>query len=227
NEPSDMRGRNISVSAEGIRFDVDIDNKEENIHLPIPGRFNVYNSLGAIAAASVMGIDTGSIKKGLESVEGVTGRVEVLDTGTDYKVIIDYAHTPDGIKNIISTVAEFAEGRVITLFGCGGDRDITKRPIMGEIAGELSDYCIITSDNPRTEEPMNIIRDIESGMKKTGCEYIVIEKRREAIGYALDFAQKGDVIILAGKGQETYQIIGNEKIDFDERVIVHQYLKKH
>jgi len=223
---SDMRSRNISINAGGIEFDVDINKKTEHISMPIPGRFNVYNTLGAISAAAAMGIDNEAIKKGLENSGGVTGRVEVLDTKTDYKVIIDYAHTPDGIKNIISTVSEFAEGRVITLFGCGGDRDDKKRSIMGKIAGELSDYCIITSDNPRTEEPMKIIRQIEKGMKETDCEYTVIENRRKAIGYALDFAEKGDVIILAGKGQETYQIIGREKIDFDERVIVHQFLNR-
>ncbi len=224
--PSDIQGNNIRISSDGVTFSINADNKEEEIFLPIPGRFNVYNSLGAIAAALAMGIDIRYIKEGLRRVEGVTGRVEVLDTDTDYKVIIDYAHTPDGIKNIISTVSEFAEGRVITLFGCGGDRDDAKRPVMGEIAGTLSDYCIITSDNPRTENPMKIIRDIETGMKKTDCEYIVIENRKEAIGYALDFAEKGDIVILAGKGQETYQIIGKEKIDFDERVIVHRFLNK-
>ncbi|MBQ8300503.1 MAG: UDP-N-acetylmuramoyl-L-alanyl-D-glutamate--2,6-diaminopimelate ligase, partial [Clostridia bacterium] len=137
-----------------------------------------------------------------------------------------YAHTPDGLENIISTVQEFAEGDVITLFGCGGDRDNTKRPMMGEIAGKLSDFSIITSDNPRTEDPVNIINHIEAGMKKTNGKYKVIVDRREAIGYALDNAKKGDVIILAGKGQETYQIIGKEKFDFDERVVVYNYLNK-
>ncbi len=150
--------------------------------------------------------------------------MEVVPTDTDYTVIIDYAHTPDGLENIINTVKDFAVGRVITLFGCGGDRDNTKRPIMGEISGKLSDYTIITSDNPRTEDPEAIIADIVEGIKKTDGEYTVITDRREAIAYALDNAKKDDVIILAGKGQETYQIIGKEKYDFDERVVVYKHL---
>ena len=155
----------------------------------------------------------------------MVGRVEVVPTDTDYTVIIDYAHTPDGLENIINCVKGFAEGRTITLFGCGGDRDSAKRPIMGEIAGRLSDFSIITSDNPRTEDPEKIVREIEEGMKRTGGEYIVITDRREAIAYALDNARAGDVIILAGKGQETYQIIGKEKHDFDERIEVYRHLK--
>ena len=150
--------------------------------------------------------------------------MEVVPTDTDYTVIIDYAHTPDGLENIINTVKDFAVGRVIALFGCGGDRDNTKRPIMGEISGKLSDYTIITSDNPRTEDPEAIIADIVEGIKKTDGEYTVITDRREAIAYALDNAKKNDVIILAGKGQETYQIIGKEKYDFDERVVVYKHL---
>ena len=153
------------------------------------------------------------------------GRVEVVPTDTDYTVIIDYAHTPDGLENIINCVQGFAQGRVITVFGCGGDRDSTKRPIMGEIAGRLSDFSIITSDNPRTENPQKIVDQIEDGMKKTDGKYICITDRREAIGYALDNAKAGDVIILAGKGQETYQIIGKEKFDFDERVEVYSHLR--
>ena len=167
-----------------------------------------------------------TIIKGLENATGVVGRVEVVPTNTDYTVIIDYAHTPDGLENIIKTVKDFAKGEVITLFGCGGDRDNTKRPIMGEIAGKLSDYSIITSDNPRTEDPVSIIEQIEVGMKRTDGKYKVIVDRRDAIAYALDHAKKDDVIILAGKGQETYQIIGKEKHDFDERVVVYKHLNK-
>ena len=173
-----------------------------------------------------LGIDMDTIIKGLENATGVVGRVEVVPTNTDYTVIIDYAHTPDGLENIIKTVKDFAKGDVITLFGCGGDRDNTKRPIMGEIAGKLSDYSIITSDNPRTEDPVSIIEQIEVGMKRTDGKYKVIVDRREAIAYALDHAKKDDVIILAGKGQETYQIIGKEKHDFDERVVVYKHLNK-
>ena len=169
--------------------------------------------------------DIEDIVKGLSLATGVLGRVEVVPTDTDYTVIIDYAHTPDGLMNIIDCVKGFAKGRVITLFGCGGDRDNRKRPIMGEIATDRSDFCIITSDNPRGENPDSIIDEIVSGVKVCKDKYITITDRRRAIGYALDIAKAGDVIILAGKGQETYQIIGKEKFDFDERIEVYKHLK--
>ena len=144
--------------------------------------------------------------------------------GQDFHVIVDYAHTPDGLENILSTVREFTENRVITLFGCGGDRDRTKRPLMGEIAAQLSDYCVVTSDNPRTEEPGAIIEDIMVGVKKHNCPHTVIVNRREAIDFALRFAEKGDTIVLAGKGHETYQIIGKTKNHFDEREVIAECL---
>ncbi len=222
----DLKASDIKISSSGADFTVEYNGKSYPVHIMIPGKFSVYNAICAMGATLKMGIDIDTVIKGLESATGVMGRVEVVPTNTDYTVIIDYAHTPDGLENIISTVQEFAEGDVITLFGCGGDRDNTKRPIMGEIAGKLSDYSIITSDNPRTEDPDDIIKQIESGIKKTNGKYKVITDRREAIGYALDNAKKGDVIILAGKGQETYQIIGKEKIDFDERVVVYNHLNK-
>jgi len=192
--------------------------------LCIPGTFSVYNALSAVCACIQLGIDMETITNGLRAAVGVLGRVEVVPTDTEYTVIIDYAHTPDGLENIIRAMKSFAKGRVITLFGCGGDRDNTKRTVMGEVAGTLSDFSIITSDNPRTEDPLQIINMIEEGMKKTNGEYIVIPDRREAIGYALDNAKAEDVVILAGKGQETYQIIGKEKFDFDERVVVFSHL---
>lgn len=216
----------IDINARGDRFTVSYNGNEYAMHLGIPGKFSVYNALSAIGAAVSLGIDMETIIKGLDAASGVMGRVEVVPTDTPYTVIIDYAHTPDGLENIIEAVREFADGRVITLFGCGGDRDSTKRAVMGEISGRLSDYTVITSDNPRTENPSAIIEQIVEGMKKTDGEYTVIENRREAIGWALDFAKKGDIVILAGKGQETYQIIGKEKHDFDERVIVYKHLNK-
>lgn len=222
----DLRAENIEISASGTKFDVAYNEKTYHADIAIPGRFSVYNAVCAMGAALQLGIDMDTIIKGLKNASGVMGRVEVVPTDTDYTVIIDYAHTPDGLENIISTVKDFAKGRVITLFGCGGDRDNTKRPIMGEIAGKLSDFTIITSDNPRTEEPLAIINQIETGMKRTNGKYMVIADRREAIGYALDNAAKDDVIILAGKGQETYQIIGKEKHDFDERAVVYKHLNK-
>lgn len=219
-----LRADDISINARGVDFKLIFDNRTYDMHLGIPGKFSVYNALSAIAAATALGIDMDTIKAGLANAVGVVGRVEVVPTNTDYTVIIDYAHTPDGLENIIEAVREFAIGRVITLFGCGGDRDSTKRAVMGEIAGRLSDYTVITSDNPRTENPSAIIKQIAEGMKKTDGEYTIIENREEAIKWVLDFAEKDDVIILAGKGQETYQIIGKEKFDFDERVIVAKYL---
>lgn len=222
----DLVAKNVKISPAGTDFDVDYCNNTYHVYIPIPGMFSVYNAVCAMGAAIELGFDMDTIIEGLKNATGVMGRVEVVPTDTDYTVIIDYAHTPDGLENIISTVKEFAKGRVITLFGCGGDRDNTKRPIMGEISGKLSDFTIITSDNPRTEDPVSIINQIEIGMKRTDGEYKVIVDRREAIGYALDNAKKGDVIILAGKGQETYQIIGKEKFDFDERVVVYKHLNK-
>ncbi len=223
---AELYAHNININARGDSFTVDYSGKSYDMHLGIPGKFSVYNAMSAIGAALSLGVDMETIKRGLDDASGVMGRVEVVPTDTPYTVIIDYAHTPDGLENIIEAVREFADGRVITLFGCGGDRDSTKRAVMGEISGRLSDYTVITSDNPRTENPSAIIEQIVEGMKKTDGRYTVIENRREAIGWALDFAEKGDIVILAGKGQETYQIIGKEKHDFDERVIVHQYLNK-
>ncbi len=223
---TDLKAENIKIAASGVDFDVIYEGKSYPMHLCIPGKFSVYNAMCAIGAAFSLGVDMPTIQRGLNKATGVMGRCEVVPTDTDYTVIIDYAHTPDGLENIIKTVKEFAKGRVITLFGCGGDRDSSKRAIMGEIAGRYSDYCILTSDNPRTEEPLSIVKMIEEGIKKTQSEYSLIVDRKEAIEYALRNAQKDDVIILAGKGQETYQIIGKTKIDFDERVVVYGILRK-
>ena len=227
-EGCDLRASDMKITARGDEFNVTYKGETYPVNIRIPGKFSVYNAICAAGAALQLGIDMDTIRRGLSEANGVLGRVEVVPTDTDYTVIIDYAHTPDGLENIIKSVKEFARGRVITLFGCGGDRDSTKRSIMGEIAGKYSDYSIITSDNPRTEDPISIVAMIEQGMKESGGEYTVIVDRRKAIGYALDFAEKDDVIILAGKGQETYQIIGKEKHDFDERAVVRDYLNnKH
>lgn len=220
----DLTAKDIHITARGSDFTVIYQGQEYPVHIAIPGKFSVYNAICAMGAAIALDIPIETARKGLADAQGVIGRAEVVPTDTPYTVIIDYAHTPDGLENILETVREFAKGRVIVLFGCGGDRDRTKRPIMGEIAGRLADFTVITSDNPRTEEPGKITREIEEGMKRTAGAFIMIENRREAIGYALDHAQPEDVIVLAGKGQETYQIIGQEKVDFDERVVVYQHL---
>lgn len=226
NSECDLKAENIKITSRGADFDIIYKGTKYPAHIQIPGTFSVYNAICAAGAAIQAGVGIEDVINGLAKAPGVVGRVEVVPTNTDYTVIIDYAHTPDGLENIINCVKGFAEGRTITLFGCGGDRDNSKRAVMGEIAGRLSDYSIITSDNPRTEDPELIVREIEEGMKKTDGKYIVITDRREAIGYALDFARKGDVIILAGKGQETYQIIGKDKHDFDERIEVYRHLKE-
>lgn len=212
-ENSDLKAENVELHKEGVSFTV--DNTE--FELGIPGKFSVYNALCAIGAAKAYGLDLPFIAKSLKSAKGVKGRAEVMNLGFDFTVLIDYAHTPNGVENILKTARGFAKGRVVILFGCGGDRDPIKRPIMGKIASSLADFCIVTSDNPRTEEPSAIINDI---LKGVSGEHVVIENRREAISYALHNAKKDDVIILAGKGHEDYQIIGKEKIHFDEHEIL-------
>ena len=222
---SDVYARDIEISENGVSFTIQlrsIDSMTINMHLT--GMFNVYNALAAASLAMIMGVDNEAIKRGLESVQSVPGRVEMLDTNTPYKVILDYAHSPDALENVLTTVRAFTKKRLITLFGCGGDRDHGKRPVMGEIVGRLADFSILTSDNPRTEDPDVILRSIERGMKKTKGKYVVIENRRDAIRYALEMGQEGDVIILAGKGNETYQDIMGVKRPFDEKVVVRELL---
>lgn len=211
---------NIEYKSVGVEFDALFNGEKTHISLAIPGQFSVYNALTAAGCCLGLGLSLEDISKGLETAHGVKGRIEVVKTDTDYTVIIDYAHTPDGLLNILNTIRGFAKGRIITVFGCGGDRDKTKRPQMGKIAGELSDYCVVTSDNPRTEEPSAIIEDVLAGISGTGCEYSVVENRFEAIEFALDNAKAEDIILLAGKGHETYQILKDRTIVFDEREIV-------
>ncbi len=220
---SDLKAENIRLRERGITFDVSYKGEERQLRLGIPGRFSVYNAMAAASGALCLGLSLEDIEKGLVIARGVKGRLEVVPTLTPYTVIIDYAHTPDGLENVIKAVRGFAKGRVVTLFGCGGDRDNKKRPIMGAIAGDLSDFVIVTSDNPRTEEPREIIKQIVAGMKKDN--FVCIESRKEAICYALDNAKEGDVVILAGKGHETYQIFKDKTIHFDEREVVKEHLK--
>ena len=218
---ADLCAENIVLSANGVSFSAG----GVEFSLGIPGGFSVYNALCAIGICKALGISSEDISLALSSAKGVKGRAEVVDIGDrNYTVMIDYAHTPDGVENILKTAKGFAKGRVVAVFGCGGDRDATKRPIMGRIAGELADFCVVTSDNPRTEDPMSIIRMVEEGVKETGKEYVVIESRRDAIKYALDNARENDVIILAGKGHETYQILSTGTIHFDEREVVREIL---
>ena len=179
-----------------------------------------------LLAALALGIPLEKSAAVLAHSAHVKGRVEVVPTDTDYTMLIDYAHTPDAVENVLRSVRGFARGRVIALFGCGGDRDKTKRPKMGAVAAELSDLVIVTSDNPRTENPKSIIQDILAGMYCSQTPHIVVENRIEAICYAMDHAQKDDVIVLMGKGHETYQIIGTEKRHLDEREIIANHLRQ-
>lgn len=224
---ADVFAREIEISENGVSFTIALRGLEEmEVSMHLTGMFNVYNALAAASLAMIMGIDRTAIKEGLESVKAVPGRVEMLDTQTPYRVILDYAHSPDALENVLKTVRAFTKNRLIALFGCGGDRDHGKRPIMGQIVGRLADFSILTSDNPRTEDPDAILRSIEQGMKKTKGEYVVIENRREAIRYALEMGCEGDVIILAGKGNETYQDIMGVKRPFDEKVVVRELLEE-
>lgn len=222
---ADVFARDIEISEDGVSFSILLRGLENmTVSMRMTGMFNVYNALAAASLAMILGIDKEAIKAGLESVRAVPGRIEMLDTHTPYKVILDYSHSPDALENILSTVRTFAKKRVIVLYGCGGDRDQGKRPIMGEISGKLADFSILTSDNPRTEDPNVILRSIERGVQKTGGKYTVIESRRDAIRYALEMGQEGDVIILAGKGHETYQDIMGVKRPFDEKAVVRELL---
>ena len=222
---SDIYANDIEIAERGCSFLMTWHKQfRVSTQLKLAGIFNVYNALLAAGVCICAGIGPEAIRKGLEEVRAVPGRIELLDTGTPYRVILDYAHSPDSLENILKAVRETSKGRMIALFGCGGNRDTAKRPIMGEIAGELADFCVLTSDNPRNEDPMEILAEIEEGIKPTGCEYVVIENRREAIRYALKNALPTDVIVLAGKGHETYQEICGVKHPFDEKVVVAELL---
>ncbi len=224
-DDADITWAALSMKENGSDFLAQYHGKSVPVRLSLPGKFNVYNALSAAGACVLLGIDFSAAAEGLAFAKPVKGRMEKVTGGYGFTVIIDYAHTPDGLEKIIHTAKGFARGRVITLFGCGGDRDRTKRAVMGGISGKFSDYTVITSDNPRTEEPFCVIADIYEGIKDTKGEYCIIPDRKMAIGHALSIAREGDVVLLAGKGQEDYQIIGNEKIHFDEREIVDEYMK--
>ena len=221
-----LRAENIALTAQGIAFDAVTETERVAVTVGIPGGFMVYNTLGVLAAAQAVGVSLAESAAVLRTTSHVKGRVEVVPTDGDYTILIDYAHTPDALENVLSAVRGFTKGRVIVLFGCGGDRDKSKRPIMGGIAARLADAVIVTSDNPRTESPSAIIADIVDGMIGTETPYAVIESRIEAIRFAIDHACSGDVIVLAGKGHETYQIIGRDKHHLDEREVVAEYLRE-
>ena len=220
---ADYCAKNVRFRSNGVEYEL-VSDFIGRVTCPIPGRFSVYNSLCAAAVSLSIGIDYKDVISAISKSNGVKGRIEVVPTNTDYTVIIDYAHSPDGLENIITSLREIADNRVVTVFGCGGDRDKTKRPKMGRIAAELSDFCVVTSDNPRSENPTEIIKDILEGMKDVSTPYTVVENRKEAIKWAMDNAQKDDIILLAGKGHETYQILPTGTIHFDEREVIAEIL---
>jgi len=220
----DICGYDVFLNRNGVSYNVKAGEEDARISVAIPAKFTVYNSLLALSIAYALEIPMPFIRMALKNQKGVKGRMEIVDTNTDYTVIIDYAHTPDGLESVLNSINEFKEKRVITVFGCGGDRDNKKRSIMGKIATTLSDFSVITSDNPRTEDPEKIIEEIASGA--VGNEYTVIVNRKDAIKYALENANAGDIVLLAGKGHETYQILKEGKIHFDEREVISELLKK-
>ena len=222
-----LHARNLTLLSDGIRFTAVYGEDTVNVCLPIPGKFTVYNALTVLGMALQLGISLEDAAGALATAQGVKGRVEVVPTpGKPYTVLIDYAHTPDGLENVLSSVKGYCQGRLIAVFGCGGDRDPVKRPIMGRIGVENADYSIITSDNPRTEVPGAIISDIVKGIPENKKNYEVIENRVEAIHHAMDIAKKNDIIVLAGKGHETYQEIHGVKHHLDEREVVAAWLEE-
>ncbi len=223
----DLVAKDLELLSDGCRFTACCGQEQVKVQLPIPGKFTVYNTLTVLGCAKQLGITLAEAAEALKTAKGVKGRVEVVPTeGKPYTVLIDYAHTPDGLENVLSAVRDFCNGRLIAVFGCGGDRDPKKRPIMGKIGVDLADIAIITSDNPRTEEPMAIISDILKGVDPQGKNYEVIENRPAAIRHAMDIAENRDIIVLAGKGHETYQEINGVKYHLDEREVVAEYLKE-
>ncbi len=226
NEKAAVQAADIRFSLKGSQFTVRYQDEQFPIAMKLIGRFSIYNALASIAFALKEGISQDVIRKALAQVTGVAGRFEQVDCGQDFTVIVDYAHTPDGLENILKTGREILENRLITVFGCGGDRDRTKRPLMGRIAAQYSNFTIVTSDNPRTEEPEAIIDDIIPGLQEVeNSHYAKIIDRREAIHQAICLAKKGDLIIIAGKGHETYQLVKDQVLDFDDRLVASEYLK--
>ena len=222
---ANVLARDITITNSYVDFRVKITDRNERVKTGIPGRFSVYNSLAAICVAQKFGIDSETVKQALEEVR-VPGRSELVDNKLELTIMIDYAHSPESLQNILQATKSYTRGRVISVFGCGGDRDSGKRPMMGEISGKIADYTIITSDNPRTEEPEKIVSQIEEGIKKTKGKYEVVVDRIEAIEKAIKMANKRDIIILAGKGHEPYQEINGVKYPFDERIIVRDIIEK-
>lgn len=223
---ADLVAKDIRLTADGVRFASVSGDEISMTKLGIPGMFSVYNALGTMSVGLALGLSLADCSDAMSSAKGVKGRLEIVPTGRDFSVVIDYSHKPDALEKVLKTLKPVTRGRLIALFGCGGDRDKLKRPIMGRIAADNADLVVVTSDNPRTEDPDEIIREIVAGMKDKRTPTKVICDRREAIAWAIDNAAPGDVLLLAGKGHEDYQVVGHEKHHMDEREIVSDCLKK-
>lgn len=224
---ADITTKKFELSFEGLRFTAQTPNGKFEVRSPLVGRINVYNLLAAIGAAQALGFSNEIVQKGIENLESVSGRFERIDMGQPFLVIVDYAHTDDALENLIRTARELnTEGRIVTLFGCGGLKDRTKRPVMGEVTGRLSDLTILSSDNPRTEDPLKIISDIVVGLQKTAGKYLIEPDREKAIGMAMDEARAGDIVLLAGKGHENYQILADRTLAFDDREVARRALRE-
>ena len=212
-----LRARHIRSVANGLRFEVAFEKMKFEVFSPLSGRFNVFNILAACGAAMTCQLPPDVIVRGIEACNGVPGRFERVDEGQPFLVIVDYSHTDDALRNAIAAARSLEPRRVITLFGCGGDRDRTKRPLMGQVASELSDVVVLTSDNPRSEDPLQIMNDVLVGIRRSDTKTIIEPDRAQAIHKALDEARAGDLVLLAGKGHETYQIFADKTIHFDDR----------
>ncbi len=221
-----LKAEDIKLSAAGVSFHAVYEKENAQVSLAIPGKFSVYNALGVIAAGLSLGLSLEECADALSTARGVKGRMEVVPTDGDYTILIDYAHTPDALENALKALKSTEDGRLVVLFGCGGDRDRTKRPIMGAIAEKYADFAIVTSDNPRTEDPQEIINEILAGMKSGENQYKVICDRVEAVQWAIDKHLPNDVILLAGKGHEDYQVVGTEKHHLDEREVIAEHIEK-
>ncbi|WP_321472453.1 UDP-N-acetylmuramoyl-L-alanyl-D-glutamate--2,6-diaminopimelate ligase [uncultured Paludibaculum sp.] len=224
---ADLRAENIDAGFHGLRFDVRYPGGKQHIESKLCGLINVYNLLGAFGAGLSLGLTATEIAAGLESCKAVPGRFERVDAGQPFLVVVDYAHTDDALRNTIATARALNPKRVITLFGCGGDRDRAKRPLMGQAAAELSDYVVVTSDNPRSEDPLTIINDAMVGVRRFDTRNVVEPDREKAIRLAIQEAHAGDIVLLAGKGHETYQVLRDRTIDFDDRVAARRVLESY
>jgi UDP-N-acetylmuramoyl-L-alanyl-D-glutamate--2,6-diaminopimelate ligase len=224
---ADVKARKFSLSFSGLEFTAQTPAGKLELRSALVGRTNVYNILAAVAVGLALGLDPEAIRAGIAELEGVPGRFEHVDAGQAFLVIVDYAHSDDALRNLLQTTRELnASSRIITVFGCGGDRDRTKRPLMGEVAGRMSDLVVLTSDNPRSEDPLRILNDVVVGVQKTGVKYLVEPNRGRAIELALEQAQPGDIVLLAGKGHETCQVLRERTIEFDDREVARECLRQ-